>query len=391
MGDTAKKTQEAAEEKAKEIQSQIDDLNEHATAAQKKSREAAAEATNDATVASKQAMAAKSAAEHAKKLEEEQKKIVADTTATAATKKAAADAAQATADKLNAIAGAATKKLNDAKKAQEEVEAAAKLKQEAEEKTVAAKNAEAAKIKAAADKVVNEATAKKTAAEGMLSKIDNAQCKKHTGCSGLEGYCCPTLNTNKMHLGSTKLDGAMLGCCGSAMEMGELPLFIDLFTNHMQSTMPYMPPPPVLKCVNTKATAVITACPRLAHTSSCTPACNDAFEDYISSLDGSCCRNDPTEEEECRASEKTGVQRIQQMFNQMCGKQEEMVTIEAQSGDHRVVQLATNDATVAASASGNFGITSMLLAAISGCAVTAMVFKLTSGTEEKNAPYQPLA
>jgi len=164
-------------------------------------------------------MAAESAAAHAKKVEEEQKKIVEETSATAATKKAAADAAEATADKLNAIAGAATKKLNDAKKVQEEVAAAAKLKEEAEEKTVAAKNAEAAKIKAAADKVVNEATAKKTAAEGMLTKIDNAQCKKHAGCSGLEGYCCPTLNTNKMHLGSTKLDGASLGCCGAAMEM----------------------------------------------------------------------------------------------------------------------------------------------------------------------------
>jgi len=221
--DTAKKTQEAAAEKAKEIQSQIDDLNEHATAAQKKARQAAAEATNDATVASKQAMAAESAAAHAKKVEEEQKKIVTETSATAASKKAAADAAQATADKLNAIAGAATKKLNDAKKASEEVAAAAKLKEQAEEKTVAAKNAEAAKIKAAADKVVNEATAKKTAAEGMLSKIDNAQCKKHTGCSGLEGYCCPTLNTNKMHLGSTKLDGESLGCCGAAVEMAAQP------------------------------------------------------------------------------------------------------------------------------------------------------------------------
>jgi len=377
MGDTAKKTQEAAEEKAKEIQSQIDDLNEHATAAQKKSREAAAEATNDATVASKQAMAAKSAAEHAKKLEEEQKKIVADTTATAATKKAAADAAQATADKLNAIAGAATKKLNDAKKAQEEVEAAAKLKQEAEEKTVAAKNAEAAKIKAAADKVVNEATAKKTAAEGMLSKIDNAQCKKHTGCSGLEGYCCPTLNTNKMHLGSTKLDGAMLGCCGSAAEMEEIPNFHDFFTNSLQATMLYRPPSAVVQCANAKASSFNAVC--LTHqrsAPSCTPACKDAFEGYMSALDGSCCRHDANRQEECVASVKTFVQQTQNRFNQKCGAQEEM---------------ATSDAIVAATASGNFGITSMLLATISGSAVTAVVFKLTSGKEEKGAPYKLLA
>merc|ERR1712232_910975 len=98
------------------------------------------------------------------------------------------------------------------------VEAAAALKRKAEEKTVADQNAEAAKIKAAADKVVEEATAKKTAAETMISKIENAQCNKHAGCASLEGYCCPTLNTNKMHLGSTKLDGEMLGCCGAAVE-----------------------------------------------------------------------------------------------------------------------------------------------------------------------------
>merc|ERR1712113_537897 len=120
---------------------------------------------------------------------------------------------------LNAIAGAATKKLNDAKKKAEEEAAAAKLKEDAEKKLVAAKNEEAAKIQAAADKELKEANAKKAAAEGMIAKIDNAQCAKHSGCKGLEGYCCPTLNFAKMHLGSAKLDGATLGCCGSSTEM----------------------------------------------------------------------------------------------------------------------------------------------------------------------------
>merc|ERR1712113_927707 len=120
---------------------------------------------------------------------------------------------------LNAIAGAATKKLNDAKKKAEEEAAAAKLKEDAEKKVVAAKNEEAAKIQAAADKELKEANAKKAAAEGMIAKIDNAQCAKHAGCKGLEGYCCPTLNFAKMHLGSAKLDGAQLGCCGSSTEM----------------------------------------------------------------------------------------------------------------------------------------------------------------------------
>merc|ERR1712176_873855 len=149
----------------------------------------------------------------------EQQKIVAETSADAAKKKAAAAEAQANADKLNAIAGAATKKLNDAKKKAEEEAAAAKLKEDAEEKVVAAKNKEAAKIQAAADKELKEANAKKAAAEGMIAKIDNAQCSKHTGCKGLEGYCCPTLNFAKMHLGSAKLDGAQLGCCGGSMEL----------------------------------------------------------------------------------------------------------------------------------------------------------------------------
>merc|ERR1711920_1074937 len=120
------------------------------------------------------------------------------------------------ADKLNAMGGAATAKLNDAKKKAEEEAAAAKLKQDAEEKVVAAKKAEAAKIKDEADKEEAEATAKKKAAERVLAKIDNAACAKHSGCKGLVGYCCPTLNFAKMHLGSAKLDGANLGCCGGA-------------------------------------------------------------------------------------------------------------------------------------------------------------------------------
>merc|ERR1712203_599376 len=97
--------------------------------------------------------------------------------------------------------------------------AAAKLKEDAEEKVVAAKNADAAKIQAAADKELKEANAKKAAAEGMIAKIDNAACAKHAGCKGLEGYCCPTLNFAKMHLGSAKLDGESLGCCGGASEL----------------------------------------------------------------------------------------------------------------------------------------------------------------------------
>merc|ERR1712039_31794 len=117
---------------------------------------------------------------------------------------------------------AAESAANHAKKLMEEQKktaAAAKLKQESEDKVVAAKNEEAAKIKAAAEKASSKALAKKAAAKEMLKKIDNAQCVKNAGCKHLSGYCCPTLNTNTMHLGSTKLDGENLGCCGGAEEM----------------------------------------------------------------------------------------------------------------------------------------------------------------------------
>merc|ERR1712176_1155844 len=175
--------------------------------------------TQDATVAANKAHAAEAAAEHAKKVEAEQAKIVAKTSATAEKKKAAAATAQAKADKLNDIAGAATKKLNDAKKKAEEEAEAAAIQAKAEEKVVAAKNAEAKKIAAEAAAAMASATKKKDAAEAVLKKIDNAACSKHAGCKGLVGYCCPTLDFNKMHLGSSELSGASLGCCGGASEL----------------------------------------------------------------------------------------------------------------------------------------------------------------------------
>merc|ERR1712056_108291 len=145
--------------------------------------------------------------------------IVAETSATAEKKKAAAVSAQAKADKLNDIAGAATKKLNDAKKKAEEEAAGAAIAAKTEEKVVASKNAEAKKIAEEAAAATAAATKKKNAAEAVLKKIENAACAKHAGCKGLEGYCCPTLDFNKMHLGSSQLNGESLGCCGGASEL----------------------------------------------------------------------------------------------------------------------------------------------------------------------------
>merc|ERR1712050_699972 len=79
--------------------------------------------------------------------------------------------------------------------------------------------AEANKIAAEAAKATAAATKKKAAAEAVLKKIENAKCAKHAGCKGLVGYCCPTLDFNKMHLGSSQLSGASLGCCGGASEL----------------------------------------------------------------------------------------------------------------------------------------------------------------------------
>merc|ERR1712217_235884 len=59
----------------------------------------------------------------------------------------------------------------------------------------------------------------------MIAKIDNAQCTKHAGCKGMDGYCCPTLNFAKMHLGSAKLDGAQLACCGGSAELASEPAY----------------------------------------------------------------------------------------------------------------------------------------------------------------------
>merc|ERR1712190_234356 len=108
---------------------------------------------------------------------------------------------------------------NDAKSEAEKEAAAAAIKAKAEEKVVAAKKKEAAEIAAEAAKASAMATKKEAAAEGMLKKISNAGCAKHPGCKGMAGYCCPTLNFNTMHLGSTKLEGAMLACCNGAMEI----------------------------------------------------------------------------------------------------------------------------------------------------------------------------
>merc|ERR1712203_354331 len=130
--------------------------------------------------------------------------------------------ADALADKANKIAGAATAKLNEAKKHAEDEASKAAIEQKKQEKIVQDANHEVTEIESLATQKKQEALAKQAAAQSMIKKIENAQCSKHAGCKGLTGYCCPTLNTNKMHLGSQKLDGESLGCCTSQELVAEV-------------------------------------------------------------------------------------------------------------------------------------------------------------------------
>merc|ERR1712217_231369 len=72
----------------------------------------------------------------------------------------------------------------------------ANLEVEKEERIVEAKKRLAAQSKARADAAAAAAKAKRDVANNMLKLIEEAQCKKHAGCSHLEGYCCPTLDFN---------------------------------------------------------------------------------------------------------------------------------------------------------------------------------------------------
>merc|ERR1712217_1009204 len=95
----------------------------------------------------------------------------------------------------------------------------ANLEVEKEERIVEAKKRLAAQSKARADAAAAAAKAKRDVANDMLKLIEASQCKKHPGCAHLEGYCCPTLDFNSMHLGSAKLAGPTLACCGAAEEI----------------------------------------------------------------------------------------------------------------------------------------------------------------------------
>merc|ERR1712151_418733 len=203
--------QEKAKKEEDAINKKIDDLNEHASAAQKIATEEARQASNAAAEAESEAVAAEKAAKEAKEKEK------------AAAKEQASDEAQADAAAKSKIAGAAVAALNKEKAValREKDTAAAHAKQE--EEIVDQMEVKAKTIKSEADQEVKKANHKKDAANAMLASIKKAKCSAYPGCKGLAGYCCPTIDYSHMHMGGTssKLDGPVLGCCGSSEEAME--------------------------------------------------------------------------------------------------------------------------------------------------------------------------
>merc|ERR1712050_546737 len=150
------------------INKKIDDLNEHASAAQKIATEAAEKAAKEAKEKEK---AAADAEQAAKEL--------------AAAKEKASDDAQADAAAKSKIAGAAVAALNKEKAValREKDVAAANAKQE--EGVVDQMEIKAKTIKSEADQEVKKSNKKKDAANSMLASIKKAKCSAHPGCKGL--------------------------------------------------------------------------------------------------------------------------------------------------------------------------------------------------------------
>merc|ERR1712151_165199 len=215
--------QEKAKKEEDAINRKIDDLNQHASAAQKIATEEARQASNAAAEATSEAEAAEKAAKEAKEKEKAAADAEKAANELAAAKEKASDEAQADAAAKSKIAGAAVAALNKEKAValREKDVAAANAKQE--EGVVDQMEVKAKTIKSEADQEIKKANEKKDAANAMLASIKKAKCSAHPGCKGLAGYCCPTIDYSHMHMGGTssKLDGPVLGCCGSSEEAME--------------------------------------------------------------------------------------------------------------------------------------------------------------------------
>merc|ERR1711920_1081326 len=52
--------------------------------------------------------------------------------------------------------------------------------------------------------------------DGIAKQLHDAKCENHSGCSKLQGYCCPTFDVSRYHLGESPKWGVTLGCCSAA-------------------------------------------------------------------------------------------------------------------------------------------------------------------------------
>merc|ERR1712066_1224870 len=143
---------------------------------------------------------------------------VADLKAKAAASQARAKSAT---EKAAALKTGASNAAQDAAKAALKAKAeAAKAKEVEAENEAKVKVAEhkAADAQAAADEAQEEATKAQTLADGIHKKLHDAKCANNGGCSGLQGYCCPTFDPTHYTLGEAPTWGINLGCCGGSTE-----------------------------------------------------------------------------------------------------------------------------------------------------------------------------
>merc|ERR1711920_773341 len=54
--------------------------------------------------------------------------------------------------------------------------------------------------------------------DGIAKQLHDAKCENHSACLKLklQGYCCPSFDVSRYHLGESPKWGATLGCCNGA-------------------------------------------------------------------------------------------------------------------------------------------------------------------------------
>merc|ERR1712087_854668 len=152
-----------------------------------------------------------------KETEEEDAKVKDLQQKSTAAQAAAGAARKRAAEAKTGASRAAQDAANAAAKAKAQAEAAKKVEAENEDKVHIAEH-KAADADAAAKAARDAAAKAEELAKTVSQKLHDAKCHNVPGCSGLEGYCCPTFNPAGYKLGDAPQWGVNLGCCGAAAE-----------------------------------------------------------------------------------------------------------------------------------------------------------------------------